>query len=267
MNLSAVEAVLFDLDDTLIDWSQSYASWDEMSAPHMMAVYEQVMACAGAPELHFEDFLYQINASCQIAWNIAIRDDFRMPSYASALYESIAALGVSLSEAELKRTLDTFDWRAPEEVIPFGDTLALLTWLRERGYRVGVVTNSFLPATMRWRELEHLKLAPLIDTLITSGDYGRMKPHPAIFHHALDEMGVMAEEAIFVGDSLGADIRGAQRAGIFSVLHISRRDLHHRVYGVEPDHTIQRLRELPALLEGRPSPTRRREHPTPQQRG
>ena len=79
---------------------------------------------------------------------------------------------------------------------------------------------------------------------------------------ALEQLGASADRAIFVGDSLGADIRGAQRAGIFSVLHISRRDMHPRVYGVEPDHTIQRLRELPALLSERPGPTRPRARPT-----
>ena len=47
-----------------------------------------------------------------------------------------------------------------------------------------------------------------------SARVGYQKPHPAIFEHALEQLGVGPEEAIHIGDDAGADVVGARRAGI-----------------------------------------------------
>ena len=57
------------------------------------------------------------------------------------------------------------------------------------------------------------KLSPLFDTILVSDAVGVKKPHPGIFHRALRQMGLAADQAVHVGDSQ-EDIEGAVGAGI-----------------------------------------------------
>lgn len=72
-------------------------------------------------------------------------------------------------------------------------------------------------------DLQHTKLAitpelvPYFDHIVISGDFGRGKPDPSIFEHALSLMSLKKEEVIMVGDNLMTDILGANRAGITTV--------------------------------------------------
>jgi putative hydrolase of the HAD superfamily len=79
------------------------------------------------------------------------------------------------------------------------DLLSFIGRLRAKGYRTGIISNTIPGMEERLqRELPHL--IPLFDVRIGSGDVRLAKPDPAIFHHALREMGVPAEVATFADD-------------------------------------------------------------------
>jgi putative hydrolase of the HAD superfamily len=123
------------------------------------------------------------------------------------------------------------NWRLYPDAVP------TLQELRSRGFRLGVVSN--------WEEwLENLLLAleihPLFDIIVASGPFGRAKPHPSIFEHALELGGVTAAEAVHVGDNPRDDIEGARAAGLRPIL-IDRRDRHAAI-------EIERIRALDELL-------------------
>ena len=90
------------------------------------------------------------------------------------------------------------------------------------------------------------ELVPYFDEIIISGAFGRGKPDPSIFEHALSLLDVKKENAIMVGDNLMTDILGAKRAGIKSVW-INRHDKDRNE--VIPDYEISSLSELLNLLE------------------
>ena len=101
----------------------------------------------------------------------------------------------------------------------FPDVLPALDALKERGLRIGAVSNWV------WQlpELLHsLELVRHFDFIAASARVGFEKPHPAIFRHALEQAGVEPGEALHVGDHLDADVAGAQGVGIAPVL-IDRR--------------------------------------------
>jgi putative hydrolase of the HAD superfamily len=103
------------------------------------------------------------------------------------------------------------------EVYP--DVPAVLATLRERGLRLGVVSN--------WDErlpglLAGLGLAPLFDTVVTSSAVGVEKPDARIFQRALADLEVEPAAAVHVGDSRLEDIEGALAAGLHAV-RIARR--------------------------------------------
>jgi HAD superfamily hydrolase (TIGR01549 family) len=86
----------------------------------------------------------------------------------------------------------------------------LLGRLAER-YRLGVVSNFYGNLA---RVCEDTGIDRYFDVLVDSACVGHRKPEPAIFHHALDALGVAPEAALFVGDSLHRDMAGARRVGI-----------------------------------------------------
>ncbi|WLR52808.1 HAD family hydrolase [Bacillus tianshenii] len=97
---------------------------------------------------------------------------------------------------------------------------------------------------------EKLKITPEIppyfDHIIISGAFGRGKPDPSIFKHALERFNIEPEEALMVGDNLNTDIKGANAAGIPSVW-VNR---HHKTNDtdVKPNYEITSLHELLQLV-------------------
>lgn len=122
---------------------------------------------------------------------------------------------------------------------PFPDVPPALAGARARGKRLVVVSN--WDASLN-EVLHRLRLAPLLDGIITSAVAGVRKPSPAIFEQALGLVSANPSESIHVGDSLAEDVAGARGAGIEPVL--IRRDGGEPVPGVR---TISSLSNLGAL--------------------
>ena len=121
-----------------------------------------------------------------------------------------------------------------------------LETLGRKGLKLGLVSNTFIPAQVLDRHLERERLLDLLPTRIYSCEACYRKPDPRIFQAALRQTGLRAEETLFVGDSLKADIRGANRMGMISVL---KDPLHkHERSRIVPRHRIARLEELVGIV-------------------
>ncbi|HZG56061.1 HAD family hydrolase [Paenibacillus sp.] len=86
------------------------------------------------------------------------------------------------------------------------------------------------------------KLAPYFDHIVISGDYGRGKPDPGIFRHAVDLLGIEPAEGVMIGDKLTTDILGSSRIGMDNVWinhHGAEVGSH-----VPPKHTVTRLKHV-----------------------
>ncbi len=123
----------------------------------------------------------------------------------------------------------------PEDVPP---TLATL---RERGYRLGVLTNRRFPLN---GYLEEIGLAPYLDFALVAGQIGVWKPAPEAFLKAADAAGVPPAEAAYVGDNYYADVLGAQQAGLQAIL-LDKEGIFDDV----PSPVIRRIGDLPQVLE------------------
>jgi putative hydrolase of the HAD superfamily len=86
-----------------------------------------------------------------------------------------------------------------------------------------------------------------LDAVVVSAAVNKRKPSPEIFLNTLNALGVSAEETVFVGDTLDADIEGAKGAGI-KAIYIERR-IENSEGLVKPDKTIKSLGELPTVLK------------------
>lgn len=85
------------------------------------------------------------------------------------------------------------------------------------------------------------------DAIICSEDVQCYKPSNEIFKHALKALGVSADRAMHVGDSLHSDIGGASNTGITSVW-ICRNDRIHDIGTCKPEYTIHNLMELIPII-------------------
>ena len=89
--------------------------------------------------------------------------------------------------------------------------------LVERGLRLGIISNRMHGGTLLLDDLGYFGISHYFSSVIASCDAGYMKPHPTLFLRALDDLGVLPEEAVMVGDDLRADIRGSLAVGMHAV--------------------------------------------------
>jgi putative hydrolase of the HAD superfamily len=132
----------------------------------------------------------------------------------------------------------TDGWLHSENFELYDDALPVLAELRERGLKIGLVSNTSrdLDAFVRHFALD-------VDAWISSGVHGKVKPSPTIFKACLELLEIRAEEAAMVGDSPADDVDGARALGMRGFL-VDRE-------GRFPDgpHVLRTLRDLPSALE------------------
>lgn len=121
---------------------------------------------------------------------------------------------------------------------PYDGLHEVLTELRTRGYTLHVLSNnsSILPL-----QLELLGITGYFETISWSEEMGVEKPDRRIFEMALERIGAQPDEVVYVGDSLEADVLGAESAGILPIHADHRRR--------RPDGGHLRVESLPELLD------------------
>jgi HAD superfamily hydrolase (TIGR01509 family) len=123
-------------------------------------------------------------------------------------------------------------WRPAHEAL--GSAQALLDSLRSRGLKTGLVANSWPdPARLLRADVESFGLTDQFDVIVFSEEVGFRKPQPEIFLHALEQLGVEPENAMFVGDRLDTDVQGAAQVGMATVQALWFRA--DDTPGIEPD--------------------------------
>lgn len=95
------------------------------------------------------------------------------------------------------------------------DALSCLATLGAAGYRIGVITNGDL--AFQTAKIERIGLAPFVEHIVASGEFGVAKPDPRIFAHACSLFGVSPDSVSYTGDRLATDALGAAAAGLRGV--------------------------------------------------
>jgi putative hydrolase of the HAD superfamily len=112
-------------------------------------------------------------------------------------------------------------------------------------YKLAIVSNFAIPECV-CKLLQAHGLDVFFDAVVVSGAINKRKPSPEIFQKALEKLGVDAENTVFVGDTVDADIQGAKSVGMRTIF-IERR-AQKEIERVRPDQTIRSLSELSKAL-------------------
>ena len=91
-----------------------------------------------------------------------------------------------------------------------------LAGLKQRGFVLGIVTDTMHPLEWKMRWLNQVGVAEFIDVVACSTVLGAHKPDPAIYLHALQQAGLTPAESVFVGHDAG-ELEGARQAGLATV--------------------------------------------------
>jgi putative hydrolase of the HAD superfamily len=234
-----VKALLFDLDDTLLDYSGGV---DDCWAA----------ACARGCEGGAVDpatLVPAVAASRRTFWDDPARHRAERVNMLGAWTKIVerALHDVGRPDAALARSIATeFARRRRERMRLFPDALACLTGWRATGVTLGLVTNG--DATQQRDKIARHALASYFDVIVIEGEFGAGKPDEAVYRHALDTLGVRAADACMVGDHLDFDVAGAQRLGIRGIWIDRAGAGLPSGCAVRPDSVIRALTELEEAL-------------------
>ena len=127
----------------------------------------------------------------------------------------------------------------------------VLAQLLQGGYRLGLISNA-ANADNANRLIDRFSLRGFFEVILISAVEKIRKPDSRIYTMALNSLGVTAGRAVMVGDTLTADILGAQNAGLRAVWITTRADHPENARvrkQITPDAVIHHLSELPSVLQ------------------
>lgn len=184
-----IRAVIFDMYETLVTL---------MAGPRCFS--RDMAALAGADEAVFRAAWRETEGARMtgLALETALKQAMEKSGcFTPAAYERVLARRYASREIR------------PEAL--HGHILPLLASLRQRGLRVGLVTNC------QSEEAEAIRcsvLWPCFDAPVLSCEAGVMKPDPAIFRRCMDALGVSAAECLYVGDGGSDELTAARALGM-----------------------------------------------------
>lgn len=191
-----VRAVIFDLDNTLID----FAAMKERTVEGAV----DAMIDAGLPMDRHDARakIYSIYEREGIEYQ-RVFDDFLVQELGEIDYKVLASGIVAYRRAR------------EASLVPYPHVAMTLVDLLKRGLRLAVISDA--PRREAWLRLCHLQLHHLFDLVITFDDTGHRKPSPVPFRRALQELGITADQTLMVGDWPERDMVGAAKVGIRTV--------------------------------------------------
>jgi len=219
-----VDAIIFDLDDTLLDRRASVDSYLAASAARLGLAPDVAAA--------YRTLFIQIENAGYTPRNIvfdALSTEFPMCGSS----ESLVA-----------------DWRERafadcQFVEGAADVVAAA---RRAGYRTGIITNG--KSEFQRAKLRSLDLESKVDVVVVSGEEGMHKPAAELFHRAAERLGVPVERCLYIGDNPMNDVGGATGAGMHAIW--LEADLPWPSDMPRPTHSLRSLAGLLRVLRSSP---------------
>jgi len=230
------KAVLFDLDETLIDSYKGHIGAHATVCSILVQFLARKEVIVGEREL-----LPKISTlDDEMNKKFMYDRDVWWPRLVKAIAPKIA-----LPPRLVKRLTKAYWLAYASDAKPYSDTVSTLNYLKKKGYLLGLLSDTDHLRGMKRYRIEIQPFKQLFNLTLVSGEETReAKPSPEPFLVAAGKLGVKPGECIFVGDKPFADVKGAKKAGMKTVL------IHRREWGsaIKADYTVKSLGELKDIL-------------------
>lgn len=237
------EAIIFDLYNTLLENDTDEEREDTYLFLSLWLSYHGVRIKSAELRRLYLDLCHKhISRSGEPYPDIEIGEVF---SAIIAANRDLPPTSAMVSEmALLFRMLTT------NHLSPFPGVIAMLGALKGR-VKLGIASNAQRLFTIP--ELTRFGMADFFDAIVFSSDVGACKPHRRVFETVLEALSVRAEEAVYVGDNLLADIYGARNSGMRAVwINRGKQEYDHREFkpDAEAGDTSSLHEMLVTMVEG-----------------
>lgn len=242
ISLEAPRGVIFDLGGTLVEWTD----WVEANGTKWAAAYDRLRS--GTSALPPRDaWVAAMRGAEDRHWRRVDKEHWSGPPD-GLVRDGYGAMAVAADDRLVLATMDAYGaavngWATMVEGAP-----GVLRLLRERGYRIGLLSNTWWASAWHDVDLAAHGMAGLIDELVYTSDLPHSKPHPAVFAEVAARLGLPAGKCVMIGDRPVDDISGALGAGMRAVWRRNRSPWPS--WDGQPSAIIDRLAEIPELLRG-----------------
>jgi len=233
--MSYPRAIIFDLDDTILDTTLSADRLWSRAAEHF----------SGHAGLDAQAFDEQMKVSREWFWsdperNLAGRMDL-YKARAGCVEHALQTLNAS--NAELATALaDWFTERRITAMTPFDGAIDTLQTLKSANVRLALISNG-KGETQRDKVIR-FGLEPIFDCIILEGEFGAGKPDRRVFDHALSELDTTSGDTWMVGDNLQWEVAAPQALGMKGIWVDWRGNGLPEDSDVKPDRIIRSITEL-----------------------
>jgi putative hydrolase of the HAD superfamily len=239
--VTAPLAVVFDLGGTLVEWPD----W-EVGAPAKWGLaYDAVREAGEEIPASREDFITAMRAAEKAHWVRVDRDHWSGPP-TGLVNDGFRRLETNVDDRALVAALDGYARAVAGWCTVFADTRDTLATLRERGYRLGLLSNTWWAAAWHNADLATHGLEGFLDELVYTSDLPHSKPHPSVFREVASRLGIVPEACVMIGDRQIDDVAGARAVGMRAIWRPNGSGCP--VSDVAPDTVVDALAELPDLL-------------------
>jgi putative hydrolase of the HAD superfamily len=236
-------AILFDLDDTLIDHSGTIESCWQKAIERAVRIF---------PDLTAEGFSAARERAAQDYWSANHREgrlDLRM-GRRRVVELTLESLGLDVSRAGEIADIFHECREGSYELLP--GAIETLETLRGMGIKLALVTNG--ESLLQRSKLERFELARHFDHIQIEGEFGLGKPEEEVYRAALKALDVAPEDAWMVGDNLEWEVAAPQRVGIYSIWVDAAGNGLPSDSEVKPDRIVRSVCELTDALSVSGSP-------------
>ena len=248
----AIEGIIFDLGHTLMYLDRSWPDVFAQGVRDLTALLD-----AHGLELDGEAF-GQALLGRRVEGFAQAQQTLREVTAEESMRWTFAHFGVPDPEPGLVHSaIDAFFAYEDAHWLAYPEAIQVLEELGARGLRLGMFSNATHDPFIQ-RLVDRLGFRAWLDPALTSAGTGIRKPDPDAFAPILAAWDLVPASVVMVGDTLEADILGAQRAGMRSVWLRSQETARQESVGTgrsgaraptEPDVVIDRLADLPACLK------------------
>ena len=235
-----IKAILFDMFDTLALIDNDYGFYNHaIERMHKYIIKQGV-------NVSFEQFREAYIKARNELYAVADKN-LEEPHFNQRIQNALQLVGHNLDAKN--PTITGATWEFCQEFLNHvkidENAKNVLQNLHEK-YKLGIISNFAIPEGVH-TVLKTNKIEELFDIVVVSGEVNKRKPSPEIFQNTLKQIGIPAENVIFVGDTANADIAGAHATGIKTV-YIKRR-FEQELKKFTPNIIIENLAELPSAIK------------------